>query len=97
MSNSKNAISRRKATQLIMGVAALGLALGKKPVMAKEVSVRQKQLNLTKDEQSVFIKLSDVEQAQFIKLDARERSTFFKISAKNSSERSNFLKINSKD
>ena len=98
MTNSMKSIDRRKAAQLIMGVAALGLALGKKQVAAKELTTAYKWKNMTAAEKSVFIKLSAEEQSYYIKLSALERSTFIKHQADwDLAEKSSFLKLNAKD
>lgn len=89
--------SRRNAAQLIMGVAALGLALGKTPVGAAETSVKMKEKVLSSAEKVVYHKLSAREQGYFLKLDAGERSTFLKHEKWSSAEKSNFLKVQSTD
>jgi hypothetical protein len=89
--------TRREATQLVMGVAALGLALGKTPAGAAEKTVAAKEKNLTKSESSIYIKLNATEKAMFLKLDAGERSNFMKHQDWSEAEKSTFLKVQSKD
>jgi hypothetical protein len=91
--------TRREATQLVMGVATLGLALGKTPVAAAEGESAQikKVVTFSKAENSIYIKLNATEKAMFLKLDAGERSTFTKHQDWSETEKSTFLKVQSKD
>lgn len=87
--------SRRDTAQLVMGVAALGLALGKTPAGAAEKSKCCKDM---KDaEFATFNKLSASEQSLFLKLDQVEQSRFFKFKGDQKAERSKFLKVQSAD
>ena len=78
--------------QLMLGVTALGLSLGKKTVNAKEVSSKGKLDDLTAKERTIYMKMSKQEQSLFIKLDTSERSQFFKLT--NAQEKSIYLKLN---
>ena len=94
--NKDNSVSRRKSMQLVLGVTAFGLALGKKAVAGQasgqEEYYKIKLDSLNPTEKSTFSKLSKNEQSLFIKLTAKERSSYSKLAGK--VEKSEFLKLN---
>lgn len=92
MTDHSDNFTRRGSLQLILGVTALGLALGKKTVDAKEVSQTAKEVVLSASEKSTFGKLSKTEQSLFIKLTASERSGYIKLTSE--AKKSEFLKLN---
>jgi hypothetical protein len=92
MDQKNSGLSRRESMQLMLGVTALGLSLGKKTVNAKEVSTKIKLEDLTAKERSIYMKLTKEEQSFYIKLNASERSEYIKLTG--STEKSNFLKMN---
>ncbi len=92
MTDHSDSFTRRGSLQLILGVTALGLALGKKTVDAKEVSQKLKGQLLDASEKSTFSKLSKTEQSLFIKLTASERSSYSKLTSE--AKKSEFLKLN---
>ena len=92
MTENSGKLTRRGSLQLMLGVTALGLALGKRSVGAKEVSNKLKGEKLSAKEKSIYYKLTQAEQSLFLKLDAGERSQYIKLT--NDGERSDFLKHN---
>ena len=92
MTENSGKLTRRGSLQLMLGVTALGLALGKRSVGAKEVSAKYKEKFLSADEKSIYIKLTRAEQSFFLKLSDDERSKFIKLESDR--ERSEFLKHN---
>jgi hypothetical protein len=92
MDQKNSGLSRRQSMQLMLGITALGLSLGKRTVDAKEVSNKIKMEGLNSSERSIYMKLSKQEQSLFIKLNASERSQFIKLDGV--TEKSNFLKLN---
>jgi hypothetical protein len=94
--SSDKTVSRRTTLALTLGVASLGLALGKRTAYARNKSAKMDppQPEMTAKEKSIYIKLTDQEQSMFLKLDGVERSQFIKL---NPGERSEFLKGESRD
>lgn len=95
MSEKTGSLTRRDSLQLMLGVTALGLALGKKTADAKEASFKIKLESLSATEKSTFIKLTKTEQSLFLKLDKSERSQFIKLTG--DTEKSEFLKHSAED
>jgi hypothetical protein len=73
-------VSRRKSMAPVLGVASLGLALGKRSAFAKgkTATMDPPPVEMTEKEKAFFLKLKKAEQSKYSKLNHSERSVFQK-------------------